>query len=131
MFKLFALWYVGNGAGGGGRVAVILGENYAFDGLLQAHGGATGGTEHGRPGTVYLEYDIGNDTHREVRVDNLNRGTVEACSYPTELGETNTHYDFIRVDLRQRACLRIAAVSIVLFLVFQVTVINIKNRKNC
>ena len=99
----------GNGAGGGGRVAVFLSENYAFHGELQAHGGD--GSAYGPPGTVYLQYDNDVSVHRELRVDNLNRGSTESCDYATILNETDTDYDFVKLDLRRKACLQIVQVS--------------------
>ena len=103
--------FLGNGGGGGGRVAIhLLNENYHFTGVSQALGGS--GYDHGPPGTTYVQSTLGTEIHRQLRLNNQNRGTENACNFPTELDESGDSYHFDLVELTNRACLRINSVSI-------------------
>jgi hypothetical protein len=39
----------------------------------------------GGPGTVYVQTDVGDDSWKELWIDNLNRGDVNSCDYPTDI----------------------------------------------
>ena len=86
-----------------------MNEHYNFHGTSQALGGS--GYDKAAPGTTYIQTTFGTDVHRELRLNNQNRGSENACHYPTYLDESDDTYDFNVVDLTKRACLKIDSVS--------------------
>ena len=114
----YALWIcislIGNGGGGGGRIAVYVGQQSSFHGSIHAVGGRGGdhGGHPGSPGTVFIETANGEDRHRQLHIDGANFGTETVCSYASVLTTVNTVHTISDVYLTHRACMAVKAVSL-------------------
>ena len=85
---------------------MYLTERFIFGGTLSALGGASGGSYHGSPGTVFVNVTVGEEPYRLLQIDNNNRGTL-----PVTLAETNTaFYEFERVHLVRQGTLNLKQV---------------------
>lgn len=96
---MFFFFFVGNGPGSGGRIAVYLAEELQFQGSLTARGGSfssVSGSEyrHGRPGTVYIHSTVGDDVVTQLFVDNAGRGYAHGyqCAYSISIDVTDLTY---------------------------------------
>ena len=92
---------LGNGGGGGGRIAVYLGQRSIFHGRIRA-----------RPGTVFIETANGEDVHRQLHIDGADFGSETQCDYPCDLTTINTVDTINDVYLTNKACLAVKAVSL-------------------
>lgn len=98
MLKRTVFDFSANGAGSGGRISIYLSEYMLFNGNVIATGG--GGSYPGGPGTVYIQSTVGDDEWRELWIDNLNRGSINTCSFRTNID--NVYLD--NIHLNNRAC---------------------------
>jgi hypothetical protein len=87
-----------NGGGSGGRISIYLSEYMLFNGNLVATGGNA--VHKGGPGTVYVQTDVGDDSWKELWIDNLNRGDVNSCDYPTDIDNVKLN----DIHLENKAC---------------------------
>lgn len=79
-----------------------------FRGVLAAWGGSSTNSEHGSPGTVYIQTNIGDDEYKLLFVNNLNRDE----KFQVLLDETATdEYRFDEVKLIRKATLALKKVS--------------------
>lgn len=81
---------------------MYLEERLRFRGRIEAVGGS--GNLGGGPGTVLARTATGADVFIEIWINNLNRGQVDACDYPTKL------VNIVSVDvlhLQNRACAKL------------------------
>lgn len=92
----------GNGGGSGGVISVYLEERLRFRGRLEAVGGS--GNLGGGPGTVLARTATGADVFIEIWINNLNRGQVDSCDYPTKLVNIES-VDVLH--LQNRACAKL------------------------
>jgi hypothetical protein len=65
-----------------------------FNGNLVATGGNA--VHKGGPGTVYVQTDVGDDSWKELWIDNLNRGDVNSCDYPTDIFDRQSHLHLLK-----------------------------------
>ena len=87
-------------------------EAYSFNGNVYAKGGSASNAAYvGSPGTVFIQSDIGTSTHARLLVSGSNFEGLNSCSYPLTLKEDGDEYYFHIIDLRERACLELSAVS--------------------
>lgn len=91
-----------NGGGSGGVISVYLEERLRFRGRIEAVGGS--GNLGGGPGTVLARTATGADMFIEIWINNLNRGRVDACDYPTKLINIES-VDVLH--LQNRACAKL------------------------
>ena len=105
---------IGNGGGGGGRIAVYLGQRSVFHGRVQAVGGRGGdhGGHPGSPGTVFIETANGEDVHRQLHIDGADFGSETKCDYPSDLTTDNTVDTISDVYLTHRACMAVKVVGL-------------------
>lgn len=103
MYMLFVPGPSQNGAGSGGRIAIILTKPLIYQGVIISLGGLSVSKHHGSPGTVYVETNIGNVTHRFLKIDNAGRSE----SHPVFLAEgASEEYYFDEVRLLRSGVLR-------------------------
>lgn len=88
-----------NGAGSGGRIAVLLTNPLIYQGIISSIGGRShrSSPAHGSPGTVYVETTIGDDVHRFLQVDNANDQNTALQVLLAEDGITIYNFDEIRL----------------------------------
>ena len=105
---------LGNGGGGGGRIAVYLGQESVFHGRIQAVGGRGGdhGGHPGCPGTVFIETANGEDAHRQLHIDGADFGRETKCDYPSDLTTENTVDTISDVYLTHEACMAVKVVGL-------------------
>ena len=86
-----------------------LTEQYIFQGVLTALGGASSSNQqHGSPGTVYVDVNVGDEPYRMLQVDNLNRDET----FKVFLVESGTTlFRFEKVHLVRRAVLAVKQVG--------------------
>lgn len=78
---------------------MYLEKRLRFNGRIEAVGGS--GNLGGGPGTVLAKTTLGDDVFTEIWIDNVNRGNVDSCDYPTKL------VNIVSVDvlhLQKKAC---------------------------
>mgnify|MGYP003692057417 CR=1 FL=1 len=98
-FKQVVVAVAGNGGGSGGVISVYLEDRLRFNGRIEAVGGS--GHLGGGPGSVLARTAVGSDVFTEIWIDNVNRGNVDSCDYPTKL------VNIVSVDvlhLQKKAC---------------------------
>ena len=92
---------LGNGGGGGGRIAVYLGQRSIFHGRIRAC-----------PGTVFIETANGEDVHRQLHIDGADFGSETMCDYPSDLTTENTVHTISDVYLTHGACMAVKVVGL-------------------
>jgi len=79
-----ATWGQGGGAGGGGRIAVILNTGSTFGSVaMKAHGGTSSPSQSGAAGTIYRQTSAQATGEGSVIIDNNNIATTSAMTMAT------------------------------------------------
>ena len=98
------------GGGAGGRIAVNLTEQHVFQGSFSALGGSSvNSQQHGSPGTVYIEVNVGEEAQRTLQIDGVNRGETFKV-FLSEGGRILFRFD--RIHLVRGAVLAVQKVSV-------------------
>lgn len=81
---------------------------FIFRGKLAVEGGKSSSSNHGSPGTLYIQTSIGNDVYKLLCVDNLDRDE----KFKLILDEPGTNeYRFSEVRLVRNAVIAVNAVG--------------------
>lgn len=93
-------------------MTVTLMKPFIFRGKLLVEGGESSSSNHGSPGTLYIQTSVGDEIYKLLCVDNLNRDE----KFELVLNEPGTNeYRFSEVRLVRKAVITVSAVSKVTF----------------